>query len=79
MCDSEIVEDGREGERAVDDSVGEACQLLGDVSIDEGVCEITKDEHEERESHAMANGKDRSNQHQQPVKHSGIAKLNGNK
>jgi hypothetical protein len=73
------VEEGRKGERAVDGSVGEACQLLGDVTIDEGISEVTKDKHEEREGHTMANGKDGANEHQQPVKHSSIAKLKGNK
>ena len=65
LCDSEIVGDGRKREGTVDASVGEVCcQQLGDVPIDEGISEVTKHKHEEGEGHTMANGQDRSNQHQ---------------
>ena len=44
---------------------------------DERVDEFTEDQHEEREGDAVSNSRDGANEHQNQVKNSGVAKLEG--
>lgn len=59
LCDGKIVGDRRKRERTVDGSIGEIVgKLLGDVSVDESIGEVTEDEHEQGKGHAMTDGQD---------------------